>query len=185
MKKILMLIIPIGLFIISCDVSHNDDVFIPTKPETKEFDLNGDLINDFKIQYVAGSWDGVGPNGTGEFMVGEIYPLNNTKILNKQDQGYLFMPLIDTVHFKMNLPFLWQATSAKLVEIKTYINEWPNEWSVNSNELKDFYYLAFFIPTEDSNIIGWIKIQIDKSSGLIEIKETKSTNQDLLIIGKQ
>ncbi|HEY5125631.1 MAG TPA: hypothetical protein VIK14_18035 [Ignavibacteria bacterium] len=185
MKRTNIVFIFLGLLSFSLNSCNKETDYVPSRQETKEFDLNNDLINEIRIQYYAMTWDGIGPNGTGDLIGAEIVPINNTKLLIKQDLGSLFSPLKDTIHFQMKVPYFWELSSQQLVEIKTYINKWPKEWTVLSNEINDFYYLAFTKTTDTKNELGWVKIQIDKSTGLIEIKDTKISDQDFLIIGKK
>jgi hypothetical protein len=189
MKQIVesfILLVLLSVTFLSCenskDIENNN--LPPVKPVVKEFDVNNDLIIDFKIQYYAMTWDGIGPNGTGDLIGGEIVPLNNSKILKKQDLGVLFNPLRDTTYIQMNAPYSWESISYKLIEIKTNNNKWPKEWTVSANEVKDYYYLAFMTSTNSKIQLGWIKLQFDKSTGLVEIIETKSSDLDSLIIGK-
>jgi hypothetical protein len=189
MKQIFRLCILLGLLnvtILSCDKSKDNENnnLSPITPVVKEFDVNNDLINDFKIQYVTSTWDGIGPNGTGNLIGGEIVQLNNSKILKKLDMGVLFNPLNDTIHFQMNSPYSWESNSYKLIEIKTENRMWQKEWTVSSKDIKDYYYLAFMTSVNSKVQLHWIKIQFDKSTGQVEIKDTKSSDQDFLIIGK-
>jgi len=181
-----ILLVLLSVTFLSCDKSKDSENnnLPPVKPIVNEFDVNNDLINDFKIQYYAMTWDGIGPNGTGDLIGGEIVPLNNSKILKKQDLGVLFNPLRDTTHFQMNAPYSWESNSYKLIEIKTNNSKWPKEWTVSANEVKDYYYLAFIITTNSKIQLGWIKLKFDKSTGQVEIMETKSSDLDFLIIGK-
>lgn len=159
--------------------------YIPSRQETKEFDLNNDLLKDVRIQYSVMTWDGFGPDGTGDLIMGVILPINDTYLLSKEETGSLFSPLKDTLHFQMKNPYTWNVSSHNLVEIRTYLNKWPKEWTVNSNEVSEYYYLAFAKKTDTRNQLGWLKIKIDKSTGLIEIRDTKISDQDFLIIGKK
>jgi hypothetical protein len=185
MKKIVIfftLCLLTGYTFYSCT---KETYYIPSRHETKEFDLNNDLINDVRIQYIAMTWDGVGPDGTGDLIEGEILPINNTRLLSKEVSGSLFPPLKDTLHFQMKSPYSWDVSSHNLVEIRTYINKWPKVWTVNFAEASEYFYIAFVKTTDTRNQLGWIRIKIDTSTGLIEIIDTKISDQDFLIIGKK
>ena len=190
MKRLTRLIFLLGLLsstVFSCDKDKEDNI-PPVSPENKEFDLNNDSINDFKLDYVRYTWDGIGPDGTGFAIAGLLVPLNNNKILKNQDLGLLFYQDNDTLSNQFVLPYLWLSSSSEwpvLVEIKTYINQWENTWTIKGNETKDFYFLAFSISKSDKNFLGWMKLIIDKNTGLVEIVDKKTTDQEFIIIGKQ
>jgi hypothetical protein len=185
MKKICYIFILPGLLSFSLNSCTKETDYIPTRQETKDYDLNNDLINDVRIEYNVMTWDGFGPDGTGDIIEAEMIPLNNTKLLRKPDIGSLFAPLKDTIHFQMTAPYSWDLSPQKMVEIRTYINKWPKEWTVSSNESIDFYYIAFTKTTDSKNQLGWAKVYIDRSTGIIKIIDTKVTELDFLIIGKK
>ncbi|MFO8066108.1 MAG: hypothetical protein R6U11_00865 [Bacteroidales bacterium] len=70
----------------------------------------------------------------------------------------------------MSYPYSWDSTKLNLVSIKTVFNRYVNPWIINSAEIKDFYYIAFKISVDDRDILGWMKVSIDKYNGLIEVK---------------
>lgn len=177
-----ILIVTLSLVLLySCE---KDRVIEPIRHETQEVDLNHDLINDIKFYYSGYTWDGIGPNGTGMGITGSLIPLNNTKILKKQDTESLFSNVNDTIKFQMSQPYSWNLTGLYLVSIETDLNQYVNPWTINSSEIKDFYYLAFKISANEKETFGWMKIKIDQYNGMIEIKETKTSDQGYLIIGK-
>ncbi len=157
----------------------------PVQHETREIDINQDLINDFKISYSGFTWDGIGPNGTGMGIDGYLLPLNKAVILKKLDSESLFSRVNDTIKQQMSNPYSWDSTKLNLVSIKTSLNKYVSPWVTNSAENKDFYYIAFKLSVDDKDIIGWMKISIDKYNGLIEIKASQTSDQDSIIIGNQ
>jgi hypothetical protein len=185
MKKSNIFFILLGFLSLPFNSCTKEKDSIPVCQETKEYDLDNDLKNEIRIQYYAMTWDGIGPDGTGDLIGAEIVPINNTKLLLKQDLGPLFSPLKDTIHFLMNAPYSWDLSTHTLAEIRTYINKWPDLWTVKSDEKNDYYYLGFTKSTDPVNELGWVKIQIDRSTGVIEIKDKTTTDQDFLIIGKK
>jgi hypothetical protein len=184
MKRSNTLFLITGMLLASiCSCEKNREVE-PIQRETLEVDLNNDLINDIKFFYFTYTWDGIGPNGTGMGINGDLIPLNNTMILKRNDIGSLFSPTNDTIKLQMSQPYSWDSNEFSLVSIKTDLNQYVNPWMVNSVEIKDFYYLAFKISTTDKNTLGWMKITIDRFNGLIEIKEIRTSDQGFLILGK-
>jgi hypothetical protein len=176
------LIVTLSLVLLySCE---KDRVIEPIRHDTKEVDLNQDLISDIKFSYDSYTWDGIGPNGTGMGVSASLIPLNNTKILKKQDILTLFSNVDDTIKLEMSKPFSWDFNGLNIVSIKTDLNQYVNPWTINSPEIKDFYYIAFKISANDKDTFGWMKVKIDKYNGLIEVKETKTADQGFLIIGK-
>lgn len=172
------------LFFASLYSCEKDRVIEPIRHESQEVDLNQDLISDIKFSYFGYTWDGIGPNGTGMGITGSLIPLNNTKILKKQDTVTLFSKVNDTIKLQMTQPYSWDLTGVNMVSIKTYLNQYVNPWTINSSEIKDFYFIAFEISVLDKETFGWMKVKIDKYNGLIEVKETKTSDQGFLIIGK-
>jgi len=157
----------------------------PVQHETREIDINQDLINDFKISYSGYTWDGIGPNGTGMGIDGYLMPVNNTVILKKLNSESLFSIVNDTIKQQMSQPYSWDSTKLNLVSIKTSLNKYVNPWVPNSAEIKDFYYIAFKISVDDRDILGWMKISIDKYTGLIDVKASQTSEQDFITIGNQ
>ena len=157
----------------------------PVQHETREIDINQDLISDFKISYSGYTWDGIGPNGTGMGIGGYLIPLNKTVILKKLNSESLFSRVNDTIKQQMSHPYSWDSTKLNLVSIQTSLNKYVNPWVPNSAEIKDFYYIAFKILIDDTDILGWMKISIDKYTGLVEVKASQTAEQDFVIIGNQ
>jgi len=193
MKKYISLIY-LGLISVSLLVSCEKERDIepiqyetiePVQHETREIDINQDLISDFKISYSGYTWDGIGPNGTGMGIDGYLIPLNNAVILKKLDSESLFSRVNDTIKQQMSQPYSWDSTKLNLVSIKTSLNKYVNPWVPNSAEIKDFYYIAFKISVDDRDILGWMKISIDKYTGLIDVKASQTSEQDFITIGNQ
>ena len=193
MKKYISLIY-LGLISVSLLVSCEKERDIepiqyetiePVQHETREIDINQDLINDFKISYSGFTWDGIGPNGTGMGIDGYLLPLNKAVILKKLDSESLFSRVNDTIKQQMSQPYSWDSTKLNLVSIKTSLNKYVNPWVPNSAEIKDFYYIAFKISVDDRDILGWMKISIDKYTGLIDVKASQTSEQDFITIGNQ
>jgi len=193
MKKYISLIY-LGLISVSLLVSCEKERDIepiqyetiePVQHETREIDINQDLISDFKISYSGYTWDGIGPNGTGMGIGGYLIPLNKTVILKKLNSESLFSRVNDTIKQQMSQPYSWDSTKLNLVSIKTSLNKYVNPWVPNSAEIKDFYYIAFKISVDDRDILGWMKISIDKYTGLIDVKASQTSEQDFITIGNQ
>lgn len=193
MKKYILLIclvlISVAL-LISCEKEKDIEpiqyeTIEPVQHETREIDINQDLKNDFKISYSGYTWDGIGPNGTGMGIGGYLIPLNKTVILKKLNSESLFSRVNDTIKQQMSHPYSWDSTKLNLVSIQTSLNKYVNPWVPNSAEIKDFYYIAFKISVDDTDILGWMKISIDKYTGLVEVKASQTAEQDFVIIGNQ
>ena len=116
---------------------------------------------------------------------GYLMPVNNTVILKKLNSESLFSIVNDTIKQQMSQPYSWDSTKLNLVSIKTSLNKYVNPWVPNSAEIKDFYYIAFKISVDDRDILGWMKISIDKYTGLIDVKASQTSEQDFITIGNQ
>ena len=190
MKTNYLWIILIAFILCSCEKNDNSDENLsknpPKIPEAVNYDLNDDSIDDIKIEYSWFTWDGI--NSSGDGISGSLEPLNESSVLLKQHDYTLFSKLNDTIKINTNDPYYWaKYLTPDLVSISTSsINDylWPNEWEIKSNMTLDSYYLGIKINNNNSNLIGWIKIRIDKSTGDIQILDKKFTSEELIVIGK-
>ena len=185
MKTYYFMIIFVAFCLFSCEKEDksNDDLSInppdlsknpPETPDAMNFDLNDDSVDDIKIEYRWIAWDGI--NSSGYIISGTIEPLNKSSILLKRDKNPLFNELNDTIRFNTNEPYYWEKyLHQSIVSISnSSVNDylWPNEWRIHSNMTMDSYYLGIRI-NNNSQLVGWIQIQIDKSTGAIQILNKK------------
>lgn len=189
--KINFLLIPIFVFaLFSCekDDQSNDNLSkkTPEPPKAVKYDLNDDSVDDINIDYSWFTWDGINSSGGG--ISGLIEPLNESSVLLKRNEYTLFSESNDTIRINTNEPYYWEKyLDPDLVSISnSSVNDylWPNEWKIKSNKTMDFYYVGIKIEIDNSNMIGWIKIKIDKSTGNIMILDKKFTTEEYIVIGK-
>lgn len=186
MKPIYLLIFFIIFSLYSCEKDEKSDSLSKTPPKlpaATNYDLNDDSINDIRIEYGYFTWDGLQSSGDG--IAGSIKPLNGSSILQKHDNLPLFNTINETISISTNEPFYWETILVfPLVRLLTEDNYWPNVWKISSNMTMDFYYLGITINKNNSNLLGWIKIKIDKSNGYIQIVDKKFTTESFIVIGK-
>jgi hypothetical protein len=184
--RLIPILFLLNLLIPGCNKDLNENQ-PPIAPEDKEFDLTNDSKNDFKLNYLNYTWDGIGPDGTGFGIAGLFIPIDNNKILKNQNSGILFSNVNDTIKNQVELPYSWISSISEwpsLVEIKTYINQWEKTWTIKSPDIKEFYYLAFKIFAADKEILGWLKLKIDNKTGSVEVIEKNTTDRNFIVISK-
>ncbi|MFB6344073.1 hypothetical protein ACE1ET_20310 [Saccharicrinis sp. FJH62] len=190
MKTKYIWIIFTTFIICSCEKDDNSNENLsknpPETPEAVSYDLNDDSVNDIKIEYRWFTWDGI--NSSGDGISGLIEPLNESSILLKQNEYTLFNKLNDTIRINTTEPYYWEKYLAPaFVSISnSSVNDylWPSEWKIQSNLNLDSYYLGIVINNSNNNLIGWIKITINKSTGDVQILDKKFTTEEFIVIEK-
>jgi len=191
------LIIFIAVFS-SCEKDEDPEKIPLDLPETVKFDLNDDSIDDITIDYYRFWSSGLnGPEVVGEGIMGYVEPLNNCLILKEVNGLALFNKLGDVIEkepfvwYSWEFPIPWDEEpedginySWEVVSIySSYVDEsWPEEWSINSNLDLEYYYMGIRITDETSDQIGWIKLDIDKSTGIIHIVDKRFTTEESIVI---
>jgi hypothetical protein len=178
------------LTLFSCEMTNqsfdNYSKIPPKIPNAVKYDLNDDSVDDINIDYRSFTWDGINCAGNG--ISGVIEPLNQCSILLKYNEYILFNELNDTIRVNTNEPYYWEKyLSSDMVSISSSsFNDylWQNEWRIHSNKTMDYYYLGIKIANENINMIGWIKMKIDKSTGVIKILNKKFSTEEYIVIGK-
>lgn len=186
MKSNFLWIILIALAFCSCEKDDNSNENLsknpPQIPEAINYDLNDDSVDDIRIEYSWFTWDGI--NSSGDGISGEVKPLNDCSILFKHKEYSLFIEFNDTIKANINEPYYWEKyLSRDLVSISNSSDNeylWPNEWIIQSGLSLDFYYLGL----EINNLIGWIKVEVDKSTGTIQVVDKKFTTAEFILVGK-
>lgn len=183
MKTNYLLILSIIFIQFSCD---NDDFDLPKTPKAVNYDLNRDSHDDIRIEYQLFTWDGI--NSSGDGISGYIKPLNGTSIWVKQTEYSLFNKLNDTIALNPKKPYYWEDFLDALIVSASYssVNKhaWTSEWRIHTKTAMDFYYLGIRINKNKKNLIGWIKIKVNQSTGQIQIVDKEFTEKDFIVIGK-
>ncbi|MGD2033692.1 MAG: hypothetical protein PVF73_01450 [Bacteroidales bacterium] len=185
MKKILLPLICLLFIAFSCKEKDDVNNSPPDKPTNIFYDLNDDSGYDFEIRYLLVTTDGLNCSSGG--FTGEIVPLNQNAILLKQNEYSMFNQLNDTIRNTVSEPLFWEYTQRPLVSIIqscTYDHEWPAEWSISSESEAGPYYLAVKMNDIEGQKLGWIQLDIDASSGMINIIDYNFTQEDYIVIDK-
>ena len=102
--------IPLNLLLITSMISFfyscNNDAEVlngkqPEIPQAAIYDFNEDLINDFRIAYFSGTWDGYDSEGNpagGDMITGDIEPLSGNSVWCIITGGWLFLQPGDTLY---------------------------------------------------------------------------------------
>ncbi|MCG6189485.1 hypothetical protein [Maribellus maritimus] len=158
-----------------------------TPPEIQgavNYDLNDDSIDDIKVKYQWYTWDGINSSGNG--ISGSVEPLNASSILLKRSTEPLFCKLNDTIRFSTNEPFYWEKyLEPDIVSItNSFVNDyfWPSEWRVHS-DITEPYYFGIKIDNS-SQLVGWVQIEIDKSTGGIQVVNKNFSTEEFIVAGK-
>jgi len=150
--------------------------FVFSQPKSQDIDVNNDGIMDFMIDYkllVADDY-----SSSGKSWIGYVRPLDKNEILYKQIIGNLFLNKKDTVFSTSTSTKIWYPYSADLITNSGKDSNWT---ILASNNITD-YFLGFKLKSSSKNQIGWMKVDIQKNSGIISLVNTKLTEADFLII---
>lgn len=156
----------------------------PEMPAVASYDLNNDSIDDVKIEYKLFTWDG--SNASGDGIDGTITTLNDNEVLLKRNEYTLFSQLNDILRINPIEPNYWTAhASPHLVSISSSIGYlWPKTWAISSNKAQDSYYIGIKILKENIPSLGWLKLEIDSSTGSVKIVDKQFTPEHFIIIDR-
>lgn len=157
----------------------------PETPQPVSYDLDGDSMDDFQVDYSFYTWNGL--SGSGDALFGSVKPLNGNMILFKEGVPALFVQANDSIRLTMEEDSLdWGGFPADVVSILTLKEAyyWPNEWIISSDQVQDFYFLAIKIKNEEDYSAGWIKLQINESDGKIRFAGWKITDSSFIVVGE-
>lgn len=197
MKKAYVLLFSLlPIIIVSCGKSDNSDGIQkvegseqnnPEMPDAVNYDLNADLIDDFQIDYVLGSWDGV--DASGLLISGSLEALNESTVLVRSGENLpaqiLFNRPEDTIWSVPREPFKWNDDSnpITITEIRQGADGiWPDEWSINSEFNTNPYYLGIQVKENEDFLVGWIKLEINKTNGKIKFEQYRLTADEYIVI---
>lgn len=186
MKNLILLIISL-ILTTSCEKSKDavDNDLYSDKPEipvTDSLDVNSDQIFDFVIVYnEIATLDE--PSSAGR-VTGSITPLNQNQLLYRNNVGWLFLDVNDTIRTFSNSNSDWSGYGANLISIGRKYQNWDGTWTVLS-EKNSFYFLAYKLVLNDSEKIGWISLEFDTINGKMSITDGDYSENDELIIHKK
>lgn len=191
MKSYLPFIFCVLSFILGCS---KDDDGAPSKgiserpqiPESVTYDLNEDAIDDFTIEYSEGIWDGVGASGG--FFSANFRPFGENRIWEEYEENvsttFLFSQMGDSIHRIANAPQSWSYIGWIATLYQGGDGVWSQEWQIESKRESNPYYIGVQIMASDSLLIGWLKLQIEKKTGKIEIIDYELSSEDSIVIDR-
>jgi hypothetical protein len=184
MKKYLF-IFTVALVLSGCQKDNSLSKDAPELPQTSVYDLNGDSVEDIKIEYLRMTWDGV--NASGDLISGMLVPLNGSSILLKKDEPALFSKSNDTIKTESEEPLYWEKNlHPHLVTVSNSSENgflWPNKWSIYSNLVLKTYFFGIKTSNNDK-LLGWVEVKIDVTTGAVRIINKKFTSDSYIIVGK-
>jgi hypothetical protein len=184
MKNLTVLLVVLLIISPGCTEKKNTGNNPPAMPESENYDFNNDEVDDFIIEYEKYTWDSRGNRGDGQ--AGKIVPLNGNLILTGQDELALFHEIYDTIQKEVGLPLKWISLEKDLVMVEnSSANDfvWPDEWSVLSDNNGPDYYLGVII-SDEIPVLGWIKLKITASTGVIEVMDKEFVEGDFIMINR-
>ena len=184
MKRILVILVLISTFY-SCEKVNPESLSKnpPSYPLAQDYDLNNDQTKDFQLVYSYYTYDGLNISGDG--ISGQLVPLNQNMILAKANTTSLFLQYNDTIKAEVTTPYSWQNSQAQIIQISTTPDYfWPKYWGIRADQKLDYYYLGIKINNTTENLVGWLKLQLDTTSGKVYIRDQSFTNKNLIIAGK-
>lgn len=139
----------------------------PARPSAKQIDLNNDGIIDYVIQY---SPVLVFSPDTDEGIIGMLNPNEENEILHNSAEQSLFLRDLEEVKASVDDPLLWDQSRTQIVSIHNNENgDWPLEWQTNSNSVHSTYFLGLKTKVDESDLIGWVELEINSDNGNIEV----------------
>lgn len=158
----------------------------PRVPKDMNIDLNNDAIDDLKIYYASFTWDGINSSGSG--IAGIVEPINNSAILVNRHEKPLFNQIQDTIKLKVSEPLSWEMyVRPELVNTSNLPeknNLWPKDWNIMSSESFGNYYLGIKLQSSSNPLIGWLKFDIDKATGVIQLVDQEFTSGKFVVINR-
>lgn len=156
----------------------------PEIPQTVKFDLNSDGIDDISFEFGP---DDVVTDGTVGYY-GSVYPLNGAMLLLETltDGAYaLETQLNDSLRKEETTSLTWYPSNW----IFMFIDDspeglWPNDWSLSSTNKSNPYYLGLQVKQNDTFLLGWLKLEIDTKTGVIEIIDHEITSDDFIVVDR-
>lgn len=154
----------------------------PNIPVNDTIDLNSDKIPDFVISYKERATADI-PSSGGS-IIGSITPLQQNKLLYRENVGYLFLNITDKIRKTDNTNSSWREFSSDLISIHRSFQNWDSTWTILA-EQKPFYFLAYKLVLQNSEEIGWICLEFNTEKGTISITDSDRTSNNELMINKK
>lgn len=156
----------------------------PQIPESVTYDLNNDSVDDFKIGYSEGAWEGAGASGG--FFLAYFEPLSENKILQEYEENvsttFLFAQMGDTIQRQATNPQSWTYRGRFTILYQGGDGVWSKEWQIVSKRKSNPYYVGVQIDKDDESLLGWLKLEIDKKTGKIDIVGHKLASTEFIVI---
>lgn len=162
-------------YFVACSGDPEDDApdgytsQVPNIPESYEFDLDDDGMADYKVEY----WfhEIFSPTAT-LGITGRFNPSGDNEVLLKQQDRNLFLRDITEIKDEVSEPLFWNniGFAENIISISNHYEKgWPLEWDINCDSEYDSYFLGLKLVKENSDVIGWVELEINKSNGHVVI----------------
>lgn len=187
MKKTFLFSLLISLAL-SCSKKDEDvsALATPVPPKMSVFDVNNDTVDDFAIEYSHGIWDGF--ETSGDFFSGKVEPLGENTILQEYEENVsstlLFAHTGDSILRQTDDTLSWTNQGWFISLFQGGDGVWPKEWRIESPKTSAPYYIGMQIQEEDIFLLGWLKLEIDTTTGEVKILDSAFTTEDSILIDR-
>jgi len=184
MKRYRLFILFFLFLAFSCSKSDDGNQELPEIPQSKTYDLNGDTIDDFTIEYALGVWDGF--RASGLVYSANFVPERENKILSEYEENvsttFLFSQRGDTIRRIADSPQEWDDRGRLHRLWQSGDGVWSKEWSIANDEISNPYYAGVQIKEGDTLLVGWLKLEIDTKTGEIAIADYELTSKKFIVV---
>lgn len=149
----------------SCQKNENE---LPDTPDNQIIDMNNDGIDDFQIIY---NYAIIHSTTSTEGIICKFEILGENEKLSKTGEPFLFLNNTSEITHDVITPLNWNSIDAHLATFENHFGEWPENWDLATNEIKESYLIGIKLNNNTSSEVGWIEFEIDNKSGKINILE--------------
>lgn len=179
MKKYCLLICVLVAFF-GCESNDDINTEPPEIPDAVTLDLNNDGIDDIRFT--------VGPDDVGVGYAGYVYPLNEALIglSTESENSWIFDNRLNNTIKKGETNFYtWYPSNLGFISIyNTSEGLWPDEWTIGGQKTSNPLYLGVQIKENDQILVGWLKLEIDKKTGVVDVIDQQFTSDNYIVIDR-
>lgn len=179
MKNALIYILGFSLLLLSCQKDPTYTLTPTDYPANFDIDINQDGIVDFTCEYWQISTSDIPVSGSA--IQGSLTPTENVSSLYKVYVDNLFLTPNDTIFDTDTSDYRWMDGPADIIT-KSWNNNsgWDLQWEINS--LENEYYFAFKLQNAGADQLGWLKLEMDVTTGEVTVVDQAITSASFLVI---
>ena len=167
MMKEYLIIALSTLILTSCSTNESDND-IPSIHDSISLDIDEDGITDYNINYSGIDIDPFTPTGGVYGISGSIQPNGANELLRHSEEGLLFLRNLEEIKDIVSDPLEWNdrfSNTIVTIATKNVEGEWPSNWKILSARKHSTYFVGLKLVTDSKNQLGWVEIEINRSSG--------------------